>query len=152
MRQEEQIHCYIKVKVIEKKFALGEARTHNLCISYTNTVYKYSALTDCATRASANPGNLFCLFTKIYIIWSKESGLTILTGLMHTCHSRMLSQYYSVRMLWAAVFRPWPGSHFLRQPGHPRLPQGHHIGTKFIADILSTWQCMHKVSQPHAIH
>ena len=64
----------------------------------------------------------------------------------------MQSHYYLMWRLWAAVFRPWPGSPLLRQPGYHRLPHGHHIDIKLSVDILSTWRFMMKSPQPHVIH
>lgn len=40
---------------IQKGHAPGEARTHNLGIALHVLLYKYRALTDCATGASAAP-------------------------------------------------------------------------------------------------
>ena len=82
----------------------------------------------------------------------KDIGLDFLAGLHHQSHSRTQSHYYSEWRLWAAVFRPWPGSPFLRQPGDIRLPHCHHIDTELSADILSTWRSMMKNPQPQAIH
>ena len=83
---------------------------------------------------------------------TKDIGPVILTGLHHQFHSRMLSHYYSVWRLWAAVFRPWPDSPLLSQPGDNELPLCHHIDTELSADILSTWRFMMKNPQPHTIH
>ena len=79
-------------------------------------------------------------------------GPTILARLHHHFHSRMLSHYYSAWRLWAAVFRPWPGSPLLRQPGGLGLPHNHHIDTELNADILSTWRTMEENPQPQVIH
>merc|ERR1712074_254265 len=69
---------------------------------------------------------------------TKDIGPVLLTGLHHQFHSRMLSHYYSVWRLSAAVFRPWPVSPLLSQPGDNELPLCHHIDTELSADILST--------------
>ena len=47
-------------------------------------------------------------------IWQKEPSPIVLTGLTYRAHSRMQSLDCSVWRLWAAVFRPWPGSPLLR--------------------------------------
>ena len=83
---------------------------------------------------------------------TKDIGPVLLTGLHHQFHSRMLSHYYSVWRLWAAVFRPWPVSPLLSQPGDSELPLCHHIDTELSADILSTWRFMMKNPQPQTIH
>ena len=74
------------------------------------------------------------------------------TRLPHQFHSRVLSHYYSVWRLWAAVFRPWPGSPLLRQPGSRGLPLCYHIDTELSADILSTWRSMMENPHPQTIH
>ena len=83
---------------------------------------------------------------------TKDIGPVLLTGLHHQFHSRMLSHYYSVWRLWAAVFRPWPVSPLLSQPGDSELPLCRHIDTELSADILSTWRFMMKNPQPQTIH
>ena len=117
------------------------------------TAYKYGALTDCATGAANFMEKMENLGGKNYILWlEKGMGPTILARLHHRFHSRMLSHYYSAWRLWAAVFRPWPGSPLLRQPGGLGLPHNHHIDTELNADILSTWRTMEENPQPQAIH
>ena len=83
---------------------------------------------------------------------TKDIGPVLLTGLHHQFHSRMLSHYYSVWRLWAAVFRPWPDSPLLRQPGSQGLPPNHHIDAELSVDILSTWRSMREDPWPQAIH
>ena len=134
------------------KSAPGEVWTHNLRIAHTRTDYKYGALTYCATGANALGWSQWGVNNGVIENMIKELGLPILIRLSHWFHSRMLSHYYSVWRLWAAVFRPWPVSPLLRQPGDQGLPLGRHIDTKLSADILSTWRSMRKDPWPQVIH
>ena len=79
-------------------------------------------------------------------------GPFVLTRLSHQFHSRLLSHYYPLWGLWAAAFRPWPGSPLLRQPGYHGLPHNNHIDTELSVDILSTWRSMRENSWPQTIH
>ena len=134
------------------KCAPGEVWTHNLRIAHTWTAYKYGALTYCATGARNISENGASVISEIILSWVKDLGLPILTRLAHQFHSRMLSHYYSMWRLWAAVFRPWPDSPLLSQPGDNELPLCHHIDTELSADILSTWRFMMKNPQAQTIH
>ena len=134
------------------KCAPGEVWTHNLRIAHTLTDYKYGALTYCATGATTISIDYFYDKPSSRCSYEKDPSLSISTRLPHQFHSRMLSHYYSVWRLWAAVFRPWPDSPLLRQPGGQRLPPNHHIDAELSADILSTWRSMREDPWPQAIH
>ena len=49
-------------------------------------------------------------------------------------YSQAWSHYWSAREFWPAQFPVWTGSPFLRQPGGPQFPAGHHIDAEISAD------------------
>ena len=73
------------------------------------------------------------------ILFPKECGLAVLTGLAPTSHSLALSHYQPTRELLAAGSPPWPVASLLRQqPDPPGLPQGVHVDAGLSADTGST--------------
>lgn len=82
----------------------------------------------------------------------KVPGSPVLARLLRAAHSRARSHCCSTRVLLAAGFPPWPGSHLLRQPGRPRLPRGGHIDAELSADAHSTWGVPQQPPSPQAVH